>query len=687
MSGEALPRAAREPSAPRPSLAHSLVTAAKVAVIGSMLLAVAECGAALIVTARHFHVEAWLARLVLAVIGKNFVTHLLLWTPLLLALGAAQWLWARRRNGAPDESALLAAFVALAGLVVGPADLELAGADGWRHVAGVMVGVSLLALAIRAGLHALDRRLGRARFCRVVDVATGCCAAAAVAVTVVFVRSPLFNPGTFRSTAPVMLPAGRGRPNVLWIVLDTARPDRMSVYGHERPTTPFLEQWASQSIVFDRSTSNGTWTVPSHAAMFTGLSLRQHGSDFPHPWLDGSFVTVAEALRDAGYRTVAFSNNPWVAPDTNLTQGFEDAYVVYHLRHLTKLSLEYLTQKWGLTPPLPWLDPDLGAAMTNQMVGDWLRHSVDDGRPLFLFINYMDAHLPYAVPRSYRAMFMTPQQLDRSYDLRQRAHGGIVDAMTLRYNIDGPDFLSRDDREVLKLQYDAALRYLDDRVAELIGGAEKAGSLGNSLLIVCSDHGEHLDTHGMWAHQYQTYNDLVRTALIVREPGRDRALRVTTPVQLSDLYQTVLKVTLGTAPMQPAFGSRDLLELAAGPPDPHRVVISEYGHPEPTARARAVKRADATALHRLVSQIAAQDAGYKYVASSDTQHELFDLGADPGEMRDLVSTEPETAERLSAVIADWLERVPPHQSSDGKKPAGLDSDLVEALRSLGYVGD
>jgi len=713
-------------------LLRSLLAGLKVAIIGSLLLAGAECAAAAVATGKHFHAEAWLVRLVLAVLGKNFLTHLIVWTPILLAASAIQWRWTRSRHGRPGglpltpgvkgrslpeavaelpqagwpegspgmhaaEPGLFAILIVLAGLIVAPADLELASVRGWVYKGGAIVGSLLLAVAVRAGLRRLHRKIGLARFRRIATIAMCVCAVAAAVALVEFVRSPLFNPGAYRIDTPDETAVNRNRPNVVWIVLDTVRPDRTSLcYCPPRNTTPFLKRFQFDSLVFEPCLSNGIWTVPSHAAMFTGLSLRQHGTDHHHPRLDDEFVTVAEALRDVGYRTAAFSNNPWIAPHTNLTQGFQDAYVTYHLRHLTRFSWEYLVQKWGLTPPLPWLDPDLGAALTNRMIADWLRRNRGGDQPVFLFINYMEAHLPYAVPGPYRRMFMKPEQVARSYELRQRAFGGIVEALTFRFNIDGPDFLPAADREVLRLQYDATIRYLDDRVRELVRFLEHGGWMANSLVVICSDHGEHLDTHGMWAHQFQVYNDPARTALILSDSNlsRDRERSVPTgmtgfvgtPVQLSDLYPTVLKRVLGAAPASPAFGARDLFEIAAAELDPQRIVITEFGHPDPAARKRALRVGGSTNLRRLLSQTAAQDARYKYVLTADGEEQLYDLETDPGEDFDILASHPEEAQRLAAYVREWSERVPPHPSADSESTTQPDPDLLKALRSLGYLG-
>ncbi len=516
------------------------------------------------------------------------------------------------------------------------------------------------------------------------DIATGVCGAFIVLTGVALVRSPFLDPAGFRVPDVNRQALPQDRPNVLWIVLDTVRADRMSVYGYDKETTPFLERWGRRATVFDRAISDGMWTVPAHSSMFTGLSLRQHGVDHEHLWLDDSFTTVAEVLSKHGYRTVSFSGNPFIAAHTNLVQGFGAYHVAYHLRHLTRFSLEFLGEKLGITPPFAWIDRDLGAAMSNQMIADWLDSHAGRETPVFMFVNYMEAHLPYLAPRAYRRMFMTPEQVERSYDLRQRAHGNIVSTLDTRFNIDGPGFLPGSDREVLKRQYEACLRYLDDRVAELISMFEQRGLLDNTLVVIASDHGEHLDTHGMWSHRFLAYNDLVHVPIILRYPGQQQPVRVSTPVQLSDLYPTVLHAVLGADAPDPGSGARDLFEVIAQNGEP-RIVISAYGGPSKEGRDRVLKRNDPNVTHRMRPQIAAQDRRFKYISSYDGTRELYDLVADPEELKNLVGVIPAEAKRLASYINHWLERVPLYQAPSVDERRETDPAIRDALRGLGYV--
>ena len=655
-----------------------------VAVIGSAVLGLVECGLATASVAGQLGGDEWPVGLIVAAVGKASVTHALLWFPVLVVWSVLHWLAGRWRGLRPPEPAAVGVFVVLAGWVVVPADLEII-----RKATAILVVIaccgSLLAgLAAYAVMRRLFSFFGPARMRRGFSV-VGLAALVLIVLTgICFSRSSLFDAQAYRLGLSQARQTPTARPNVLWIVLDTVRADRMSCHGFDQPTTPFLDQWADRSVVFDRAVSNGVWTVPSHASMFTGLSVRQHGTDYRNTWLDESIPTVAELLRSNGYATAMFSNNPWVCPDTNLAKGFDTCWVAYHLRHVTRFSLEFLCEKWGVTPLVPWLDSDFGAALTNHWVSRWLdRHAYGD-KPFFVFVNYLDAHLPYRVPRRYRRMFLTEQEVHRSYDLRRMVYGDIVTNLDLKFNIDGPNRFAPADRQIMRGQYLAVIRYLDDRVRELIETFEQRGLLDNTLVVIVSDHGENLDNHGMWGHRFLTYDTLARVSLLIREPGRREGRRITTPVQLSDLHPTVLNAVIDDPTVPDTETACDLLELAArGGAD--RVAITEYATPEPPTVKAFLERGDTEAVHRTQPQIAAGDGRFRYIASSDGRRELYDLANDPGELHNLIDTRRDEAERLAAHIDAWLDRVPQYEPSRPGAAPPMPPEVVEALRSLGYI--
>ncbi len=118
-------------------------------------------------------------------------------------------------------------------------------------------------------------------------------------------------------------PSAVSRPNVLLIVLDTLRADHLSGYGYSRKTSPHLDRLMKESVVFEQASSAAPWTLPSHASLFSGLYPSQHQTQWSHQLADDKLTMLSEMLKDQGYQTAGFSNNPWVSEDTNFDQGFD----------------------------------------------------------------------------------------------------------------------------------------------------------------------------------------------------------------------------------------------------------------------------------------------------------------------------------------------------------------------------
>lgn len=667
----------------RESLMTAIVAAVRVAIIGGVAIALIEWAVA--ATSVTHRIEGGLPlTLFVAAAGKACVTHVLFWLIVLIPVAAAHHFIAGRKRRGPPDAFLTAAFVALAALAVLPIDLELVGRRTVVMTSAAIGAGLVAAVAAYFVVRVAVGRLGVRMFRRIANVKAALFGAVGVAAVFAFVRSPFFDPGAYCVPRESLDARCHPKsPNVLWIVLDTVRADHLGCYGGNDGTTPNLDQWAAGSTVFDRAVANAIWTVPSHASMFTGKSVREHGVDFDHLRLSDGQTTVAAELRARGYRTAAFSNNPWISRDTHLARGFDHCELMRHLPRLGRFSLEYLCQRLGVTPFVPWLDGDMGAALTNVEVDRWLSEQVTNDAPLFVYVNYMEAHSPYAAPKAYRSRFMSSEQVDRSYDLRWSVYGYIVPTLSVRFNVEGGAFLPESDREVLKRQYDSAIRYLDDRVAELIGLYRERGILNDTLVIIASDHGEYLDTHRMWGHRYQAYDDVTHTALIVRAPGQTEGRRVSASVQLSDLYDTVLAATNDNSGSD-AY-PRNLLSTAnkSAP----RYAVSEYTGPVPSTIAQGRATGIPTGDYRDDPQLAVQDGRYTFLLSTAGKRELYDVVADPTESTNLVHTRPADAKRLADYLSTWLEQTREFKPTDNDEAAPMSPAVKNALKSLGYAGD
>lgn len=713
----------RRPAGFVAAAADRIASALMIALAGSALIAVVECGFASLLVWRKIPDEPFPIALAIAGVGKAGITHVLIWAPVMALVamigavsgrpgrGVGQYRHPRTDSDSaavPDaEPFLIAAFVLLAGLAVIPADLGLAGREGPRWVIGGCAVAGIASFLARLAAGGVLRRFGRKRFRRMMSVAALIGAVLIAASGAVFARSPFFDAGRYRlgagstpHTGSTLRERDRSRPNVLWIVLDTVRADRTSIAG-DAPTTPFLRTFAERSVNFARAVSNGTWTIASHASMFTGLPVRSHDATYQSLWLDDGHETLAERLRERGYSTALFTNNPLLSRETNLAQGFDTRRVLYHYRHLSRFSIEYLCEMLGVPPFVPWLDGDFGAAMTNQLASAWIdEHLVRGERPFMMLVNYMDAHLPYRVPGRYRRAFMSDAQAARSYALRRSVHDDLVNALDLRFNIEGGDFLSETDRDVLRRQYDAAIRYLDDRTGELINFVKTRGLLDETVVVIVSDHGEYLGGHGMWAHRFSTYEDLAHVVMMLREPGRTTGVRVESPAQPSELFGAIDDATGGgsdRSTVEFSTTSRParltISELARlDDPRHERFAVCEYEGADPAILPRLAARNEALLLHRALPQAAVTDGVFKLIEADDHRRELYRLADDPHETRDLLTGvgAPEvaaTAESLARRLAEWRNQNPAYRSSRGGGAADADAKLQEILKSLGYAGE
>ena len=667
----------------RLSLATILVIAAGVAFVGSVMLGVAEFVLAWYASSASSDSASWPGDIILAGAGQAVVTHLMFWLVILAVCGVLYWLIAGRRAAAAPEVSLITIFIALAAVLVMPVDLAVANLNNPAVVGAAVILGWGFATGVYFLLRVIRRRWGAGRLRRCYHFSAIAAAAATLILGTVFFRSPFANPAAFHNEITKAATARHGRPNVLWIVLDTVRADRMSVYGYDVPTTPFLEEWSQNCIVIERAVANGNWTLPCHASMFTGLPVRSHGFGLPAGQLDKSFRTVAEVLRENGYTIGLFSNNVLVAPKTELSRGFETPHVVAHFRSALAFSLSSLLERWGITPPLPWLDSDFGAALTHDLLGRWLDNHQNE--PFFVFVNLMEAHLPYRVPRRYREAFMSPEQVRRSYDLRRSVYGNIAIRLNIGALIDGYDHMLMSDREVIKRQYESAIRYLVDRVREMIDVFRQRGLLDNTLVVITSDHGEYLDTHQMWSHHFQLYRDVIHVPMIIREPGRRDSRRVDALVQLSDLYPTVLRYVLGPEAAETSIYAQDMFEVAERGGD-ERIAISEAYPCEPATMERLLAKDDPQIRHRASPQVTAIGSRFKYIDSSDGMRELYDLDNDSGELDNLVYSHRREGQRLANYLKWWLKTTPVHKPSEEAESI-YSPEVIDALKALGYIGD
>jgi len=413
--------------------------------------------------------------------------------------------------------------------------------------------------------------------------------------------------------------AGRGAPNVLLLILDTVRAANLSLYQYPRPTTPELERFAQGATVFERAFAAAPWTLPSHASMFTGQWETKLQVDDRHR-LGPQYPTLAEALHARGYATAAFvSNARYAGWESGFTRGFEHyddhpisiwtghnstafgKQVYWRVRTVVAPLLNHLPLLWRLR--LPKADQHRSAEDIAGAFLGWVDR--EQPRPFFAFLNFMDAHMPYTAPDSFRFRFRSAMVRPASPHAWSESPPVRLTPADLRPKLD---------------MYDGSIAYLDSELGRLFAELARRGLLDNTIVIVTADHGDEFAEHGgVVDHGSTLYRFALEVPLVIRYPGRVPAgRRVAQPVTLRNLAATVLDLA---GPREGALPGRSLARFwqPAGNTAPDTIVAS-------------VRQTDGN-----LASIAFQD--WRYIRNDETRtEEFYHFGDDPLERWNMVDS-------------------------------------------------
>jgi arylsulfatase len=435
-------------------------------------------------------------------------------------------------------------------------------------------------------------------------------------------------------SARIAQPAGR--PNIVLLLVDALRPDHMSVYGYDRPTTPTMGRLAARGVLFARAVSPSNKTRTTMPSLWTGLYPSRHGMFTLRDRLPARHTTAAERLREAGYRTAAFCPNPNLDRSVGHAQGWDR----YDDRGLRPERFE----------GPPWQRYET-AAKIHERVLQWIDRDPD--RPFLAWLHYRDVHGPYVPPPPYDTLFTSGSP--RSLTPEERAGRNKY----LNLENDGNDLNTYIDR------YDGEIRYTDERISEFLEALEARGLAGRTVLILTADHGEAFLDHGLWNHGDTLHEEQIHVPLIIAGPGV--APRVEGQVVSTlDIFATMLD--LAGLPIPRNDGASLVPILAGGAPR------------------GGSGRAFAEGISREENrQWAVREGDWKLVLDDQAgKLELFNLAADPGERRDRLAEEPEVTERLLAELEAFVERVGGDLLPRAEE-AEVDEELMRRLESLGYV--
>jgi arylsulfatase A-like enzyme len=449
------------------------------------------------------------------------------------------------------------------------------------------------------------------------------------------------------------------RPFLVIISLDTLRADHISGYGYVRPTSPELDAFAAEAVLFSEARCQSTGTLPSHLSLMTSLypphfrittdDGRNSDQMITRLRLADPVLTLAEVLRAAGYETAAFTDGGYV----DARYGFDQGFDTFHAN---------APARSGLRAVLPALEDYLAKGSAS---------GVNDGaparRPLFLFIHTYDIHGPYRAPEPFTRVFS-----ELSFEEARTRMGcpAVPRALTKRR-----ESLSPEDVVTVRGLYDNGILATDDQMGRLFESLKAHGLYEGAAVVVLSDHGEEFLEHGDFNHGRTVYEEVLRVPLLVRLPGgRQGGLVVATPVALIDVAPTLAELAGIMPPDQ--FQGRSLLDVVdRGEDDGFLRRPLYFDIPNALEPVRGILR-----------------GAWKLILRGPEQgRELYALGEDPREQRDVSSDEHELCEELSRDLAAWMACMEQLGRERGWFSSGGPSDergwreSQKQLRALGYV--
>ncbi len=599
------------------------------------------------------------------------------WTILALGWGALVWLVASVAGRPIEEPidwtrwlASFLLFITLLLIVGGHVNREWLPARGDPRSIAANIGILILVTAItiwsfRRGIEvAVD---GMRRHPRT----TMLIAAAAVLGCTVWVNAHSWHAALTRAGQSQDAALSRSGPNVLLITIDALRPDHVTAYGYNRPTTPTLDKLASEGVRFANAYATSCWTRASVASIFTSLFPSTHGVNGIGSGLSPSLTTLPEVMQSRGYATGVFSANSFISPLFGYSQGVDRFYAKrpsmfneLMLGHIMRIARKYskLTDYMFRDledfqfPPQPSSRLADRAPRLNDAFLEWQQSL--GGRPFFAYFHYMEAHSPWETADPFKRKFA----MQGPYPHQIPIFEGLEP-------FDKAASVAMEQRQAFIDQYDGAIASVDHDLGQMLEELKRRGVLDNTVLIITADHGEEFYDHGGWGHGKSLYNTLVHIPLIVRYPALVPAGMVSTHVARHiDLLPTIAE--LAGKPVQGAFEGHSLLPILRDPATPE---------PTPTPIYTEV-------FHESSYARAIQEGQYKLIEAHNFDQErwlLFDLAQDAGEQHPLDPSTHAATPHLKQRLAEFRDRA--KSKAVSAEAVTVDADMKSRLKSLGYV--
>jgi arylsulfatase A-like enzyme len=430
------------------------------------------------------------------------------------------------------------------------------------------------------------------------------------------------------------------RLNIVLIVIDTLRYDRLGSYGSGRETSPELDRFAQSAVRVERAYAPAPWTIPSIASMMTGLYPGNHGATKLESEPHADLSMLAEVLKREGYVTGAVVSHV-LLQRSGFRQGFDQyQYTALGDPHLTVSSDAVTSQAQALAGRLAFAP-----------------------EPFFLFVHYFDPHYSYRRHPEYGFAAPSAGRLREGQDIEE-LHEMAAD-------------LSDEELEFLRDLYDEEIRHTDAAIGRLLKSLEERGIDEETLVLIVGDHGEEFVEHGGLGHSRTLYDEVLRVPLLIRDP-RDTSTRrvIEGPVSLVALMPTILDL-VGVDAGGLHFQAQSFAPLLSS----HTSDSTGFDRPDSDIIFSEVD-VEPWQAHKKAIVV----AGFKLIRDDASKRiELYDLKTDPKERLDLSESAPDTVARLLPLLERQIEFV--REGAGDELLRRISHQELEQLRSLGYVGD
>ncbi len=455
--------------------------------------------------------------------------------------------------------------------------------------------------------------------------------------------------------------------NVLVITIDTLRADHLHSYGYDKPTSPRIDAFAEDAVLFEKVFCQSPETLPSHTSIFTGMHPRTHKAISHESKVDPQITTLAEILAKRGYTTGAIISSHVLDAKYGLDQGFR-SYLAIHYAFPDRKRQEMNEREE---------DPTTDAAIT------WLRSKKNDR--FFLWIHWFHPHRPYNPPPRYRETFAGNYAGPAAVDQNDWAMKVWKERIGL----------AEKDIAYMRGLYDGEVAFTDVQVGRVLDELASLDLAKNTLVVVTSDHGEILYDHEYYfGHDIALYDECTMIPLVIRIPTLEAAQhRAKGLTQSIDIFPTILEALRIECPRD--VEGKSLVPVIKGAADATtQYAFSEtFPFPEKCLPRHAVRTEDSKLIWR-------EDP------PATVTKEFYDLKADPGEARNLyssglnmtipfgvtaqpgVTTQPrevtqlDAVTRLDGILSAWIK---PGGLHPAPIPSATESGRWRILKSLGYV--